>query len=123
MITYPNQRVVSVNKNAEKNLYHPYANISQEAMSKAMILLKDSTFKIWCYLSKNQNGFELALSPVDVRRFTGVSQASYKRAINELIEKGYLVKRDKNYYDFYEEIEEKKMNITIHKKEIDNYTF
>jgi len=46
MITYPNQRVVSVNKNAEKNLYHPYANISQEAMSKAMILLKDSTFKI-----------------------------------------------------------------------------
>ena len=42
---------------------------------------------------------------VDVRNFSGMSVSSYHRAVNELIEKGYLIKAQtaQNQYEFYEE--------------------
>ena len=52
---------------------------------------KGETFKLWCYLNKNQNGYTLALSKVDALRWGIGSKSSYDRAIAELIQKGYLV--------------------------------
>lgn len=67
-----------------------------------MIDLKGETFKLWCYLGKNQNGYEFALSKVDAMNWGMGSKSSYDRAVKELIEKGYLVETSPNHYDFYE---------------------
>lgn len=72
------------------------------ALSYAMGDLKGETFKLWCYLNKNQKGYEFALSKVDALNWGIGSKSSYDRGIKELIEKGYLVETSKNHYDFYE---------------------
>mgnify|MGYP003530351307 FL=1 len=67
-----------------------------------MINLKNETFKLWCYLNKNQKGYEFALSKVDALKWGIGSKSSYDRAVKELIEKHYLVETTSNHYDFYE---------------------
>lgn len=77
-----------------------------------MIDLKGETLKMWLYLSKNQNGYEFALSRVDAIKWGIGSKSSYDRAIAELKEKGYLVETSKNHYDFYEKPKEETLYIT-----------
>jgi hypothetical protein len=67
-----------------------------------MIDLKGETFKMWIYLGKNQNGHTFALSKVDAVKWGIGSNSSYNRAVNELIEKGYLVETSSNHFNFYE---------------------
>lgn len=79
-----------------------YATINLEALQCAMIDLKGESFKLWCYLTKNQNGYEFALSKVDAIKWGIGSKSSYDRAVAELIEKKYLVETSSNHFDFYE---------------------
>ena len=52
--------------------------------------LKGESFKLWCYLNKNQNNYTFSLSKVDAIKWGIGSKSSYDRAVAELIEKGYL---------------------------------
>ena len=61
-----------------------------------------SGFLLWCYLSLNQEGYELALSNVAVSEATGMSKDAYDTAVRLLIEEGYLVQRAGNTYDFFQ---------------------
>lgn len=61
-----------------------------------------SGFLLWCYLSLNQEGYELALSNVAVTETLGMSKDAYDTAVRLLIEEGYLVKRAGNTYDFFQ---------------------
>lgn len=61
-----------------------------------------SGFLLWCYLSLNQEGYELALSNVAVREATGMTKDAYDTGVRLLIENGYLVQRSGNKYDFYQ---------------------
>lgn len=67
-------------------------------------------FVLWCYLSLNAEGFELALSNVAVSEATGMSKDSYDFAVRLLREKGYLKRRTEpgagNTFDFYQEARE-----------------
>ena len=61
-----------------------------------------SGFLLWCYLSLNQEGYELALSNVAVSEATGMTKDAYDTGVGLLIEEGYLVQRAGNTYDFFQ---------------------
>ncbi len=115
-----NQKVVGVNKEpTDKN--NIYACINMKALDGAALKLKKpSTFKLWLYFAKNQNGYEFELSAVAVANFCGITEKSYREAVKELIEKRYLIQRgDSNIYDFYEvpkeiEVPKDKSKIVCH---------
>lgn len=62
-----------------------------------------SGFMLWCYLSLNQDGFELGLSYEAVHKATGIKQDAYNTGVRLLREKGYLVLRSgSTVFDFYQ---------------------
>jgi len=115
----PNQRSVNINKescNSEKL----YAKINIDAMNSAMKDLKPNTYKLWCYFAENQNKYSFWLSPVDVHVKTGMSESTYYRAFDELVDKFYLIRdaEDRSHYDFYEAPHDKgykDIKVTINK--------
>ena len=83
--TNPNQKTVRVEKErCDKN--NLYAMYNLQALSSAMLDLKGETFKLWCYLNKNQNGYTFALSKVDALKWGIGSKSSYDRAVAELVQ-------------------------------------
>lgn len=122
MTTAPNQKTITIN-GAKHDKQNKYAVINIDAMSKAMALLKPNTYKVWCYMAKNQNNYTFALSCVDVCSFCKMSKPTYLACIQELIDTGYLVNTNGNNYIFYEDIQEEiEMNITVKKCE-DKFVF
>lgn len=100
--TNPNQKIITVDKDpCDKE--HIYTAHNLDTLQKAMNDLDGATFKMWTYLSKNQKGYQFALSKVDAVKNWGIgSKSSYDRAVQELIDRGYLVETSKNHYTFYE---------------------
>jgi len=93
-----------------------YAAINIKAMKQAMALLKPNTYKLWCYMAKNQNNYTFALSCADACSFCKFSKPTYLASVQELIDTGYLVNTSGNSYDFYEALpEEKEILITVKK--------
>lgn len=60
-------------------------------MKAAAKVLSNSAFKVWLWFCTFPTGEEFYLRPADLTEEMGISLASYKNSINELIEKGYLV--------------------------------
>lgn len=110
-MTVENQKTIKVCKEVSDK-QHLYAIFNLRALDWAMNDLKGESFKLWCYLNKNQKGYEFALSKVDALKWGIGSKSSYDRAVKELIEKGYLVETSKNHYDFYEMPKEEVIYIT-----------
>lgn len=122
MVTVPNQKVVKVQKEQCDN-EHLYAKYNLKALQHAMLDLKGETFKMWCYLSKNQNNYEFALSKVDAMTWGMGSKSSYDRAVQELIDKRYLVETSPNHFDFFELPREEEKTIYITKRQPEEFTF
>ena len=106
----PNQKVVYIGNRVERDAAHPYTEQSIEAMAHAARELSGDRFKVWMYLSKNRDDFVLELSQKDLLKW-GVKKDTYQRAINDLIELGYLVQIDekRNEWRFEEFPEEVKV--------------
>ena len=68
-----------------------------------MVNLKECALKLWLYFNKNQNNHSFELSQKACEAW-GIKKSSYYRAIEELIEKGYLqpINEDSNVYIFHE---------------------
>lgn len=98
--TVPNQKVVTVDKQPTKDKLH--AQINMEALNAAALDLDAGAFKLWIYFSKNQNGYEFALSSKAVEETFGIKIKQYNNAIATLTEKGYLVMTKGNKYVFNE---------------------
>ena len=99
MVTYPNQKVVSVNKDRASL----DTTISVDALQFMCLSdLTPSAMKLWIYFAKNKNGFTLALSSLDAMKWGIGSKKSYDRAVKELIDKGFLIAAGGNKYDFYD---------------------
>ena len=103
MITYQNQKVITIAKqqSSKEDLYFIANNNNT---FQALRILNAPTFALYLYLTSNQIGYQLALSPSDVCKKTGISTASYNRATKELMEKGYLIakKENSNQFDFFD---------------------
>lgn len=97
----PNQKVVTVSKQ-KCDKQHLYATINLEAMEQAAQALDAGAFKLWVYFAKNQNGYEFALSSSAVQATFGMKIKQYNNAVDQLIEKGYLVVQSGNQYAFNE---------------------
>lgn len=104
----PNQKIVYIGERLPRDVSHPYTEQSIEAMRHAASELSGDRFKVWMYLSKNRDDFTLELSQKDMLKW-GVKKDTYQRAINDLIDLGYLVEIDKerNEWEFIEYPREK----------------
>lgn len=89
----PNQKAFKVNKKREQDNKTDVriSDLFKKDIFEACKNLKDTTFKVYMYLISNQDGYVGGLSKVDVLAQTGISESSYKRALKELEEKGYLL--------------------------------
>ena len=56
--------------------------------------LPRSSFGLYLYLCGNQNGYPLSLSSVAVQQALGISDSSYRRAVEDLLAAGYLIMRN-----------------------------
>ena len=55
-----------------------------------MYNLKANSFKLWIYFVDNADGYKFDLYPVDFCTKANVSDGTYRRAFEELEEKGFL---------------------------------
>lgn len=103
-MSYPHQRTIKVKRSSDKAL-KDFFKISNKNLQIAMYNLKTNSFKLYCYLCDNSNGYEFDLYPCDFQRIAHVSDDTYRNAFKDLIEKGYLVphKEKKETYMFLEE--------------------
>lgn len=57
---------------------------------------------LYLYFAANKDNYSFALSPVAVKNEIGMARSTYNDQFHRLVEKGYLVNRSGNTYDFYE---------------------
>ena len=99
-MSVPNQKIIQVQK-APCNKNNLYCTINLEALQWAMSELSGAGLALWLYLSKNQNGYSLELSPADATSW-GIKKSSFYRAIDELTKLGYIRYLKGNVFAFYE---------------------
>ena len=97
----PNQKVVTVIKSKPKGYV-----LDIEANKTARKVLSSDAYSLYMHFVLNVPWYTEALSMKYNLDTSSLSERTYYKAINELIEKGYLVKtpheRIKVYYLFYE---------------------
>lgn len=98
-ITYPNQRMVCVHREAVKTDFLGIRNDNWKAAARD---LSAHAFKLYIYLASNANNYTLALSPAAVRQEIGMARSTYHDQFHVLLDKGYLVPSHGNTFDFYE---------------------
>ena len=97
MDTFNNQKIVIIDRTLIKN------KIPREILFAAMNKLDNVTFKLWIYIIVQKQD-EFALSAVNFCKVSGKCRSTYKNAVRELIEKGFLVLTNeaRNEYTFYD---------------------
>lgn len=96
--TVPHQKIIHINKESvDKN----FLTISKENWYNANKDLEPYGLVLYLYLAGNKDGYDLALSQ-EAAEEAGIKKTSFHKYVNVLIEKGYLVQKSGNIYDFYE---------------------
>ena len=98
MATFPNQRDVKIHKPAYTE---NFLQISKEEWQEAYATLTRSGFGLYLYCCSNADNFGLELSSAAFQKALYTSDSSYRRAVEELLEKGYFIKKTDTKYDFY----------------------
>ena len=98
-----NQKIIKLAPRTRRDAEHLYSMNNIEALQAAMQVLNGSGLKLWLYLNKNQDGYRFELSRVDCAKW-GIKKDSYYSAVEELINKGFLVQDHygSNMYWFHE---------------------
>lgn len=98
-----NQKIIKLAPRTKRDKEHYYATMNLEALQAAMQTLNGSGLKLWLYLNKNQDGYRFELSRVDCAKW-GIKKDSYYSAVEELINKGFLIQDHygSNFFWFYE---------------------
>ena len=81
---------------------HPYYKANKSASQEAMATLSKSAFYLYYYFLQNDDGWVGTLRRTHVMKITGLSKSAYYRAMEELMDNGYLVDT-KDGYEFYED--------------------
>lgn len=110
MVTSPNQKIIHIIK-APRG--HRFLQINIEVINAAARVLNFTEFRIFIYLAENASDYDLALSQADIEKEMGVTHTPYYKAINSLIDKGYLVNVQGNVYNFFEQPVPKKEVISL----------
>ena len=107
-ITYPNQRVIKINRESAKS---DFLGIKNENWQAAARDLGAHALMLYMYLAANADGFNLALSPVAVRQATGMPRSTYQDQFKKLMDKGYIVQESGNVFKFFEKPQPSYANI------------
>lgn len=97
MKTYPNQKVIHIQKRSYED---NFLQVGNDEWQRAARDLSGSALKLYLYLAGNKDGYDLALSQKAVENATGLSKNTYHRAVEELETKGYLSCTKGNVYAF-----------------------
>ena len=100
MASFANQRTVTIHKPSyNKNFVQVDIDDWQEAYDK----LTKSGFGLYLYCCGNKDDFKLELSSAAVQNALHISDSSYRRAVEELLEYGYFIPKNKTNtkYDFF----------------------
>lgn len=84
---------------------------------KAAKELSPAALKLYLYFVENQDNYFFHLSPKDFCIAYDVSESTYRRAKDELIQKGYIVQNDKEVH-FYDDKDDAPLPIEEYKKKI-----
>lgn len=105
-MSVPNQKKIFIERSTD-TIRNDFLKVSNENLKLAMMNLKPTTFLLWIYFTDNKDGYQLDLYPENFTELTGLSRSTYRRAFEELEEKGYLIKskNKKNWYLFNERSE------------------
>lgn len=111
----PNQREITVNK-APTDRTHKYTANNLEALDEAARRLQSKGgFKLYMYLSKNQDKYNFNLSSNDFMIWSGLGYTAYTTAFQELEEEGYLILKrgTETIYTFYDKSQIPKKNDSV----------
>lgn len=98
MASFPNQRIVTIHK----PLYEGnFVQVDIDDWQEAFDCLTKSGFGLYLYCCSNMNGYKLGLSSAAVQNALHISDTSYRRAVEELLKKGYFIQNTTTKYDFY----------------------
>ena len=98
MASFPNQRTVTIHKpHYEGN----FVQVGIDEWQEAFDTLTRIGFGLYLYCCGNQDGYKLGLSSAAVQNALHISDSSYRRAVKELLEKGYFIQKTATKYDFY----------------------
>lgn len=105
ILFYPGQRFIRVNREqviSSKNTGRNYLVCYIDNIKSAMADLSSSAFKCYLAFVMSRDQFILSYSPEMLSGITGIHKDTARKALKELIEKGYLVQYDDTHYNFYE---------------------
>lgn len=120
MKTVPNQRIIKINK-SPTDKQHLYTTNNLQALFDAMYnLTSHCGFKLYMYLAKNQNNYDLALSSTDFCKSACCSMSAYNTAFKELVEKGYLIQKagTKNIFTFVDKVGNQEIETKTQEQEV-----
>lgn len=88
-MSVPNQKILTISK---QQVVPPFFQISIRDLDYVCQDLSGASLTLYFYLAKNQNNFQLELSPADiVDKKQLMSRRTYYRAVEELKLKQYIV--------------------------------
>lgn len=88
-----------------------------EEIREAAKSLTPSAFKLYLYLVENEDGWEFVLSPKDFQNSYGLAESTYRKAKQELIDKGYIEEKPKNHFEFYSSPIDRRISIETLRQE------
>ena len=96
-----NQKVITIGCKEPCDKKNLYTMTNLDTLQEAMKNLKGESFKLWCYLQKNQEGFKLELSQKACEGW-GIKKDAYYSGVNTLINEGYLIQTGEDLFTFSE---------------------
>jgi hypothetical protein len=96
--TVPNQNIIHIHRDYPRS---NFLQIKKENWYDANKDLEPYGLILYLYLAGNSDGYDLALSQVAAEE-AGIKKTTFHKYFHVLIDKGYLVHRQGNIYDFYE---------------------
>ena len=99
IITYPNQKIIKINREVAKS---DFLGIKNENWMAASRDLGAHALRLYLYLASNADGFNLALSQRAAEEAIGIPRSTYYDQFRILENKGYLKHIRGNTYEFFE---------------------
>lgn len=96
-----NQKVITIGRKEPCDKKNLYTTTNLDTLQEAMKTLKGESFKLWCYLQKNQENFKLELSQKACEGW-GIKKDAYYSGVNTLIKEGYLIETGEDLFTFSE---------------------
>ena len=88
MTTYANQKIVTIHK---EKYHQEFLQVGKDEWMTAYDKLPRGAFGLYLYLCGNMDGYRMGLSSAALQQALGISDSTYRRAIESLLEEGYLL--------------------------------